>query len=111
MVELIQFTINFASQSPQHALAVMGIWLCVAKMLPNLIPAQKPIPYKAKPRHGNRTIKKSLTVQKPKPEKRTARKSRTVEQKPWYVAPPFTPQQELIYTRYQAGLHRQKSNW
>ena len=110
IASLITEWARFAMTGPQEfviAVSLLGfcVWIFGRKIQDApVLKVAAPGKRRATAKRKKRTVRKSGTVQtKPKPEQ--------PKPKPWFVAPPMTVEQDLIYTRYQAGLHKKAPSW
>ena len=107
MIELLIQYITFASQGLQEfCIACVPIW--VGGMLTRPL-SKQPKNYVAAPgrkqaARGAKLKTKGRTKAKP----RTAPKAKKQAEKPWFVAPPLTPHQQVIHDKYRAKYWGEK---
>lgn len=108
MIELLIQYLTFASQGLQElCIACVPIW--VGGMLTRPLSEQsKKYVAASGQKQAVRGAKRKTKGTKAKP--RTAPKAKKQAAKPWYVAPPMTPEQERIYWDYQAKRNGIKLN-
>ena len=109
MIELLIQYITFASQGLQEfCIACVPIW--VGGMLTRPLSEQSKkyvaAPGQKQAVRGAKRKAKGRTKAKP----RTAPKAKKQAAKPWYVAPPMTPEQERLWCDYQIKRNFVKSN-
>lgn len=106
MIELLIQYLTFASQGLQElCIACVPIW--VGGMLTRPLSEQSK-KYVAAPGQNRaaRGTKRKAKGTKPKP--RTAPRAKKQDAKPWYVAPPMTPHQQVIHDKYRAKYWGEK---
>lgn len=97
MIELLTQILRFAAESPQNALVVIGFFGAFGMFAPKQsAPVERRETPRKKAQKRKRVVKKNLTPQKPKKQKKAKADK-------WFEAPPLSPWQDEIFTRYRVG--------